>query len=169
VEIVELDRLSGEQRAQLEGSESDPFDAASERLVYRPKQRHVALRDEDGQLLAAAGLVPAELEVGALRMPIVGLGGVIVNEHHRGRGYARVVVEAAVIRAAATERAFIVLFCLADRAGLYRGLAFTDVAAPVEVLQPEGFVVMRHHTMYRALRERARWPGGVVRLLGLPF
>ena len=72
--------------------------------------------------VAQAGLVIVEAEVGAVRFAVVGLGGVIVNQTYRGRGYARDVVEAAVSRARGFGPSFTLLFCFGDRAALYRKL-----------------------------------------------
>jgi GNAT superfamily N-acetyltransferase len=191
VELVEFGRLSVARRAELEGDESDPFEVSRVTLQFRPKQRHVAFQDEDGRLVASAGMVIAEVEVGGRRFPVVGLGGVIVNARYRGRGLGRRVVEAAVARARAWAWArelepadppgrslagppagqpeFVMLFCLPDRVGLYRRLGFVEVADEVRVGQPVGDAAMPLRTMWRALREGAQWPAGPVDVLGLPF
>lgn len=58
-------------------------------LAWRPKERHVAIRNDDGRLVASAGLVVAALESAAgNRVALVGLGGVFVNHAHRGLGLA---------------------------------------------------------------------------------
>jgi predicted N-acetyltransferase YhbS len=169
VEIVEFGCMTPERRAELEGDEDDPFDAAGATLRYRPKDRHVALRTDRGRLVASAGVVRAEVEVEGVRFPAVGLGGVIVNADYRGRGYAREVVEAAVERARSLGPAFVVLFCHADRSGLYRRLGFQDVAAEVLVEQPDRCARMTDCMMWRGLRRDAEWPPGPVTLHSLPF
>jgi GNAT superfamily N-acetyltransferase len=92
--------LSAAHRAELEGDELDPFDVAGVTLQFRPKERHVALEDERGRLVASTGMVITEVEVAGQRFPVIGIGGVIVTASHRGRGLARQVVEAALARAA---------------------------------------------------------------------
>jgi predicted N-acetyltransferase YhbS len=161
--------LSAAHRADLEGDELDPFDVAGVTLQFRAKERHVALEDDRGRLVASTGMVITEVEVAGQRFPVVGIGGVIVNASHRGRGLARQVVEAALARAAELGPSFAMLFCLPDRAGLYRRLAFTEIVDEVRVRQPIGEAVMPMRTMWRALRAGARWPPGPVLLLGLPF
>jgi predicted N-acetyltransferase YhbS len=168
MEIVDLGRLTDEDRAQLEGDERDPFDAAGVTLRYRPKDRHVALRD-GGRLVASAGLTAAEVEVAGQRFPVVGLGGVIVNADHRGRGLARRVVEEALIRAAATGLPFVMLFCHADRAGLYERLGFATITSPVSVKQQDGFEPMTQRAMWKALQPGVSWPLGDVTVHDLPF
>jgi hypothetical protein len=52
MDVVECGRLNDNQRAELEGDEDDPFDAAGDTLRWRSKDRHVALRGPDGRLIA---------------------------------------------------------------------------------------------------------------------
>jgi predicted N-acetyltransferase YhbS len=169
MEIVEFGPLTPELRAELEGDEPDPFDAAGEVLQFRPKDRHLALRADDGRLIASTGSVIVEVEVAGSRFEVVGLGGVIVNQAYRGRGYAREVVEAAVARAREFGPAFMLLFCFESRAGLYRRLAFTEISDEVLVKQPGGYARIDEHAMWRALRPDAAWPAGRVTLHSLPF
>ena len=168
MEIVDLGPLTDQDRAQLEGSERDPFDAAGVTLRFRPKHRHVALRD-GGRLVASAGLTAAEVEVAGQRFTVAGLGGVIVNADHRGRGLARRVVEEALIRAAATGLPFVMLFCHVDRAGLYERLGFAVINSPVSVKQHGGFEPMTQCAMWKALQPGVSWPPGNVTVHDLPF
>lgn len=169
MEIVEFGWLTADQRRELEGGERDPFDAAGVSLRYRPKERHVALRDERGRLVASTGLVIADVEVEGERFPVVGVGGVIVEAGHRGRGLGREVVEAALAKARTLGPRFALLFCHESRAGLYRKVGFARVTAGVSVQQDGGYAPMPLHTMWRALRADARWPNGPVLLHSLPF
>src|ERR1700731_2538949 len=66
MDVVEFGRLTDTQRAELEGDEDDPFDAAGDTLKWRSKDRHVALRGPEGHLVASAGLVLAEVQVADL-------------------------------------------------------------------------------------------------------
>ena len=169
MDLIEFGRLTQEYRAQLEGDESDPFDAEGATLSYRLKDRHVALRDEDGRLVASAGMLVTEVEINGPRFPVVGLGGVIVNAAFRGRGLGRCVVEAALGRARTMGPAFVILFCHPDRTGLYERLGFTDVDSAVSVKQPHGFAAMPQCSMWQALRPEAAWPTGPVVIHSLPF
>ena len=168
MEIVDLGPLTDEGRAQLEGDEFDPFDGAGMTLQYRPKDRHVALRDDDG-LVASAGLTATEVEVAGWRFAVVGLGGVIVHADHRGHGLARRIVEEALSRAQATGLAFVILFCHPDRVGLYERLGFATITSPVSVQQPHGFEPMTQRTMWHALQPDVSWPPGNVTVYDLPF
>ena len=169
MELFEFAWLTEEQRAELEGEEEDPWDGAGIGLEWRPKERHVGLRDDSGRLIANAGLLVAEVEVGGRRFPVVGLGGVIVNADHRGRGLSLRVVQAALERATGLGPEFMLLFCHENRSGLYRRFGFEEVGAEVLVEHDGGHVVMPMRTMWRALLSQARWPAGRVVLLGLPF
>lgn len=168
VEIVEFGRLTDAFRRAVEGDEPDPFDAAGNGLKFRPKERHVGLRDESG-LVASTGLLVVDVEVAQTRFPVVGIGGVIVRQSHRGRGLAREVMGAALDRARALGPDFALLFCHADRAGLYRRLGFSEVRDPVLVAQPDGYAPMPQCTMWRALADGVTWPPGSVRVESLPF
>lgn len=169
LELVEFGDLTDAGRAQLEGDEVDPFDAADGTLVFRPKERHLALRDPAGRLVAAAGLTGAEVQVGEAHFAVVGLGGVIVNAQHRGQGLARRVVEAALKRARTMGPDFMVLFCHPDRAGLYDRLGFIRIEGTVLVQQPSGAAPMTQLTMWQALRPGVAWPPGQVVIQTLPF
>lgn len=169
VEIVEFGPLTDALRRELEGDERDPFDARGITLHFQPKDRHVGLRDDMGRLVASTGLVLVEVEVGRERFPVVGLGGVIVNAQHRGRGLGRQVVQAALTKATKLGPAFALLFCHEDRAGLYRKLGFSLVDAEVVVWQSAGYASMSQQTMWRPLHGAREWPPGGVVVHSLPF
>ncbi len=115
------------------------------------------------------GFTATDVEVAGTRFPVVGIGGVIVNAEHRGRGFARRVLEEVLVRARAMGPAFVILFCHRDRAGLYEGLGFMTIGSPVSVQQPQGFEAMPQRTMWYALRPGVSWPPGHVTVHGLPF
>lgn len=169
MEIVEFGALTSDLRGQLEGDEHDPFDTTGIELQFRAKDRHVALRDLDGRLVASTGMLVVDVDVGDERIPVVGLGGVIVTAGYRGRGLGRRVVEEALARARTMGPAFALLFCLPSRVGLYRKLDFDQVTSPVSVEQPDGITVMPLTTMWRGLADREAWPPGPVALRSLPF
>ena len=170
MDVVRFGRLNDAQRAELEGDEVDPFDAAGSTLRWRGKDHHVALRAPDGRLVASAGLLVADAQIGDRAVvPLVGIGGVFVSAAHRGQGLAeRVIVEA--LRFAATLGPDVaVLFCHSDRAGLYDRHGFVEIDPPVFVQQPNGFVEVPQVAMWRAIRDGALLPDGQVTLRSLPF
>jgi GNAT superfamily N-acetyltransferase len=170
VEVVEFGPLTDEHRAALEGDEEHPFGTEGIELVWRPKERHVMLRDDEGRLVASTGLLVVEVSVGGDEpFEVVGVGGVFVTRADRGQGLARVVVEAALERAATIGPQLAMLFCRDGVAGLYRKLGFELVEPPVRVLQPTGSAIMPVNTMWRPLVEGAAWPPGAVQLRSEPF
>src|ERR1019366_5557180 len=66
MEIVEFGGLRREQRAELEGDEDDPFDAAGSTLTYQPKERYVGIQDDRGRLVASTGMVGGAVKARAL-------------------------------------------------------------------------------------------------------
>jgi len=172
MELIEFGRLSDEQYAALVGDEADPWNAAEFGLQWLPKEHHVAIRDDDGRLVAAAGLVVVEVQFGAQPpIAVVGLGGVIVTASHRGRGFGQRVISEALSRAEAMGPEIAMLFCRAESAGLYRRHGFVEVLGPVLVDQPDRIVEVSGMgaTMWRPLKAGARLPDGIVKVNGLPF
>lgn len=169
MEMIEFGEVTDEHRLALEGDEHDPFDAAGATQQFRGKELHVGLRTDDGRLVASAGLTTAAVEVGGERFDVVGLGGVIVAAPYRGQGLARQVVEAAAARSRAMGPEFIVLFCHANRMGLYERLGFEVIEGTVLVKQPGGYEPIEQRTMWRALTPGASWPSGRLVIHTLPF
>jgi predicted N-acetyltransferase YhbS len=170
MEPVEFGPLTEELREQLEGDERDPWDAGRvPPMEWRAKDQHVGLRDQCGRLVANAGLLVVEVEVAGERFAVVGLGGVIVNRAHRGRGLSLRVLEAALAKAATLGPELVLLFCHEDRMGLYQGLGFEEVRDEVLVQSSGGQVAMPMRTMWRALRPGATWPDGRVAVQSRPF
>jgi len=170
VQLVEVDRLTAQEREALESGDPDPFGNAELGLCWRDKDRFLAFRDSDGHLAAAAGLVIANAETSPDRVfAVVGIGGVIVAQAHRGQGLARDLVEEALHRAANMGPELAMLFCRRDLVGLYEQLGFDEIAEPVCAEQPGGQVQMPLPAMWRRLYEGAQWPPGHVTLHGLPF
>jgi predicted N-acetyltransferase YhbS len=170
MEQIEFGPLTDELRAELEGDERDPWDAHRvPPMQWRAKEQHVGLRDEHGRLVANAGLLVVDVEVSGERFAVVGLGGVIVNRHHRGQGLSLQVLEATLARAATLGPDFIVLFCHDDRMELYRRIGFELVRDEVRVDSGRGQVAMPMRTMWRALHAGATWPDGRVTFQSRPF
>jgi predicted GNAT family N-acyltransferase len=170
LEVIEFGRLDEAKRAELEGGEEDPFDARGNTLTWRPKDRHVALRQTDGRLVASTGFVLADLRVeGEPPTPFVGIGGVFVNSDFRGQGLGnRIVVEA--LRLAQTLGPDLaLLFCHRDRSGLYRKHGFIEIEPPVLVRQPDGYTEVPQVAMWRPLREGATLAPGRLTVESLPF
>ncbi len=162
--------MSETQRAGLEAGEEDPFDATGVSLVFRAKERHVALRASEGRLVASAGLVLGDARVDErLVVRFVGIGGVFVTAARRGEGLGdRIILEALRV-AEALGPQFALLFCHRDRAGLYERHGFVEVERPVLVRQPDGYAEIPFVTMWRRLKEGAALPNGRLTVESLPF
>jgi predicted GNAT family N-acyltransferase len=170
LELVEFGRLSESQRAELEGDEVDPFDAAGNTLHWQLKDQHVALRGADGRLIASTGLVLAEVDVGEeATLPVVGIGGVFVSAPYRGQGLSTRVINEALERATTLGPDVAMLFCHRNRAGLYLRHEFVEIAPPVLVDQPDGPVEIPMVAMWRPIHDGTALPEGRVSLRGLPF
>ena len=170
MELVELERLSEHDWAEVVAGEQQPFGPEGSQLTWREKERHVGLRSGDGRLLALAGVVIVAVEIaGAASFEVVGLGSVIVTRSDRGRGLMMRVVEPAlrVAEGMGPDRAM--LFCRPELVGLYKRVAFSEITAAVWVDQPGRRVELPMRAMWRPLREGVAWPPGRVDVRGLPF
>jgi predicted GNAT family N-acyltransferase len=171
VELVELGALTEADWADLLAGEQDAFGPIGAGLAWRPKDRHVALRADDGRLVAAAGVVVAAVEVARVeRFDVVGVGSLIVTRALRGQGLMSSLFGPLweLVRSAGPERAM--LFCRRELVAFYhRRLAFAEIAAPVWADQPQGRVRMPLAAMWRAVHDGVRWPAGRVDVRGLPF
>jgi predicted GNAT family N-acyltransferase len=171
MKMVEFGRLSDEQHAELAGEEDDPWGAAEFDVEWLPKDHHVAITDDDGRLLAAAGLVVVEVRFGAQPpISVVGVGDVIVTASHRGRGFGRQVISEVLKRAEELGPEIAMLFCRAEMAGLYQAHGFAKVSRRVVIDQPAGLTDGRGVMMWRPLKAGVRLPDGIVTIVGgLPF
>jgi hypothetical protein len=78
-------------------------------------------------------------------------------------------VGTALERAAELGPVFALLFCHADRMGLYPKLGLVEIEDDVRAAQPGGYAPMPQRTMWRALSTDASWPRGEVVVHDLPF
>ena len=167
--VVELDSVGGAEWDEVVAGEAQPFGGVAEGLTWRAKQRHVGVRDQQGRLLALAGTALCEVRAGSRRLPVVGLGGVIVTRTQRGRGLARMAIEGALELARETPAAHAMLFCLRENMGLYAKFGFQPIAGAVRARQASGIVEVPLPGMWAPLRAGAAWPPGEVEVLGEPF
>jgi predicted GNAT family N-acyltransferase len=170
VELVELDEITSRQWSEIAAGEREPWGGAAEGLAWADKQRHLGLRAGDGALVAIAGAMIADVEVGgAERFQVVGIGGVFVTPRERGRGHVRRLLEPLLEIATEMGPDRAMLFCRAELMALYGTLGFLEIPAPVRARQPDGTVEMPMRAMWRALAAGAAWPAGRVEVRGLPF
>jgi predicted GNAT family N-acyltransferase len=170
LELIEFGPLSDSQRDELEAGEEDPFDAAGNTLSWRPKERHVALRQADGRLVASTGFVLAELQSGDdPPRPFVGIGGVFVTRDCRGQGLGDRIIDEALAHAADLGPEIALLFCHEDRSRLYQRHGFTALTGEVRVRQPDGLSTIPQVAMWRPLHEGATLGDGPLTVNSLPF
>jgi predicted GNAT family N-acyltransferase len=170
MEFVELDALTERDWDDVVDGEHQPFGAQGAQLAWRLKDRHFALRDDDGRLAALAALVTVAVEIERVgSFDTVGLGGVIVTRSERGRGLMAQVVAPVLALAERMGPEHAMLFCRPELVAVYGRLGFEEIAAPVWAEQPTGPIEMPMRAMWRALRAGAAWPPGRVDVRGLPF
>jgi predicted GNAT family N-acyltransferase len=193
LEFVELGRLSFRDWARLIDGEPSPFGATTAALEFRPKDHHVAIRDERGDLVAAAGATVATVSVGGHDpFEVVGYGALIVRADVRGRQLSGPLMDRLRMLADQLGPDRAMLFCEPHLVRLYSRRGYREITAPVWVDQPSGPVRMPMRAMWRPLRPAGRvdgadtagptdpvhltgparpvaWPPGIVRLDGLPF
>jgi GNAT superfamily N-acetyltransferase len=168
--VVELERLSMRDWAQLVEGEHEPFGGACAELEFQPKDHHIGLRDGDGTLIAAGGWSRVDVEVdGYGRFEVIGLGALIVRHDHRGSGLARPVMERIRERTAETGVARRLLLCEPHLVELYTRWGYFPIEDAVWVQQSSGPARWPLRAMWRAIEPSVSWPGGVVRIQGLPF
>jgi hypothetical protein len=170
MDVVEIPRLSEADWGQLVDGEEQPWGPLGEGLSWREKDRTIGVRGEDGRLIAVAGALLADVAVaGADAFQVVGLGGLFVTRRARGAGLVATLVGPLLDIAATMGPAHAMLFCRPELVEPYTRLSFNEIAAPVWVDQPRGRIEMPLRSMWRALRDGARWPPGRVDVSGLPF
>jgi GNAT superfamily N-acetyltransferase len=170
MQVVELDRLSEPYWEELVAGELEPFGGVGETLSWREKARNIGVREDDGRLVAAAGVVLVDVKVGGeVPFPVVGLGGLLVTHTARGRGLARLLCARLLEIALEFDVQRAMLFCMPKLMPLYSEMGFVAIEAPVWVDQPGGRIEMPMPAMWSALQGGAGWPSGSVELIGEPF
>ncbi len=168
--LVELDRPSEPYWEELVAGEPEPFGAIGESLIWRDKTRNIGVREDDGRLVAAAGVVLAEVKTEQEPpFEVADLGGLMVTRSARGRGLARMLCQRLIVLAGELEVRRAMLFCLPKLMPFYREFGFVRIDAPVWADQPGGRIEMPLQGMWKALESETDWPSGRVELQGEPF
>ena len=168
-EIRELRELSGEDWDALRCGEDDPFGIAPLGLTWRSKDLHFILYRERRAASHVSILLRHEIRVGARRVAVTGVAGVITRKELRRRGLAQRVLNHAIREVLPrADTSFALLFCLPGLVELYRKLGWTEVAAPVRADQPGGVVALPLRTLVLPLEDIA-FPDGELRLDSLPW
>lgn len=166
VQIAEF--YSAADRSDLADGENDPSQTRIYQLQWRPTEKHVLLV-EAGKTVCHVGIVAHTVKVQGNPVSIAGIGGVLARRACRGRGYARIAMEAAeafVLSQMAVH--FILLFCRPELQSLYEHLGWIKVSSPVWVEQAEGDVLLPMVSMVKCLGAEP-WPHGEVQLASRPW
>jgi hypothetical protein len=170
LEIIELGPLSLAEWIGLTGRDPDAFGDRSAGVVWRPKDRHVAVRDEHGKLAAVGGVTVGTVSVGGGEpFPVVGFGGLIVRRDLRGSGLMTPLMDRLVALGDSLGPDRALIFCEEPLVPLYTGRSYTLIESPVRVDQPDGRITMPIPALWRPIRPGPPWPAGPVEVDGLPF
>jgi len=138
-------------------------------VASAPARRRVVVT-QDGQVVAAAGLLWREGTLDGAPVLIGGLGGVMTMPALQGRGLGLVAVKAAMQTLVRDKGpVFGLLFCEDKNAGFYARLGWRQFEGEVTVDQPAGSVVYR---IMRAMVAPLGAPAplrGQLDLCGLPW
>jgi GNAT superfamily N-acetyltransferase len=168
LEIQVRDSYSAADRSELAGGEKDPSQTTVYQLRWRPTERHIFLL-ENGKRVCHVGIVEQAVEVQGNCFCVAGIGGVLVRQESRGRGYCRLAIEAAEALVAREARLrFLLLFCRPAIQGLYEHLGWVRVPNPVWAEQPQATVLLPLASMVKALSTE-EWPEGELHLGCLPW
>jgi GNAT superfamily N-acetyltransferase len=125
----------------------------------------------NGHVVAHAGIVYRVIQVGNLRVPVGGVGGLMTLNDWRGRGYARAVLAKATAFVAKQLWApFAVVICPMEDTAFYEHLGWDVAEVPIQCEQPNGRVTLeREVALSLACQGDAQWPSGSIDLRGTPW
>jgi hypothetical protein len=170
LEIIEIGPLSLAEWIGLTGREPDAFGDRCAGVVWRPKDRHVGVRDDDGKLAAVGGVTVGAVSVsGGEPFPVVGFGGLIVRRDFRGSGLMTPLMDRMVAIGDELGPDLAMIFCEESLVPVYVGRGYTAIDGEVHVDQPDGRITMPIPALWRPIRPGPPWPAGPVEVDGLPF
>ncbi len=130
-----------------------------------------AMVKADQRVVAHVGIIYRVVQVGQIRVPVGGIGGVMTLSEWRGRGYARAMLaEATAFIATQLWAPFALVICPSADAGFYAHLGWSVAKGPVTCEQPGGPVLLAHEVaMFLPCQGDAAWPSGSLDLRGIPW
>jgi GNAT superfamily N-acetyltransferase len=130
-----------------------------------------AMVKADDRVVTHAGIIYRVVQVGPLRIPVGGIGGVVTLSEWRGRGYARAALAGATAFVATQLWApFALIICPGADAGFYEHLGWSVAAGGLTCEQPGGRVTLPHEVaVFLSCQGDAAWPSGPIDLSGLPW
>jgi GNAT superfamily N-acetyltransferase len=130
-----------------------------------------ALIKSGQRVVAHAGIVYRVIEVGKLRVPVAGIGGVMTLPDWRRRGYARALLANATAFAGVQLWApFAMVICPKEDSGFYEHLGWHVADGPIWCEQPVGRIRLQNElALSLACQGDAEWPSGPIDLRGTPW
>ncbi|HXA30633.1 MAG TPA: GNAT family N-acetyltransferase [Acidimicrobiales bacterium] len=169
MKLIDLPDFGLDDEAQIVDGEADPYGTDHLGIVWRDKSGHVGLTEED-RLIGHAAWVPIQVQgtTGQV-VDVLGLGGVMVHRHFRGKGAGRQVVLAAMKRMVEHGGSIGMLFCGSPRLSFYERIGWFQFDKTVTADQPTGLITMPLVTCWTPLVEGASLPATNLHIQGLPF
>jgi GNAT superfamily N-acetyltransferase len=123
------------------------------------------------RIVAHAGITYRVIQVGDLRVPVAGIGGVMTLPEWRRHGYARAVLANATAFAGLQLWApFALVICPEEDTAFYQHLGWRVAQAPIWCEQSAGPVRLAHElALYLACQGDADWPSGSIHLGVAPW
>ena len=130
-----------------------------------------AMVKQDARVVTHVGILYRVVQVGALRVPVGGIGGVMTLSEWRGRGYARTALAGATAFVGTQLWApFALIICPSAELGFYEHLGWSVAEGAVRCEQPDGHVTLPDEcAVVLPCQGDAVWPAGSIDLLGLPW
>jgi RimJ/RimL family protein N-acetyltransferase len=158
---------SSDDTAALRDGLPDPSGVNGLGVVWADKQ-HTLTAVSRGRPVASAGWLLRDMAFDGVPRRAAGLGGVLVDPAHRGRGIARTVISVAVEHARASGAETMILLCRPELVPLCTELGWNRLSVPVTFRQPDGPRTPPLTSMIYDLANLPR-PTISVDLRGLPF
>ena len=130
-----------------------------------------AIVKQDGRVVTHVGILYRIVQVGALRVAVGGIGGVMTLSDWRGRGSARAALASATAFVGTQLWApFALIICPKVDVGFYLHLGWSVADGAILCDQPGGQVALPHEgAVVLPCQGDAAWPGGSIDLLGCPW
>ncbi|MFF2651946.1 GNAT family N-acetyltransferase [Streptomyces sp. NPDC058045] len=136
--------------------------------LVRAELEHTLTAVEGGRPVGSLGWLVRDMSFDGVPRRVVGVGGVLVDPAHRGRGIGRTMLGVAVEHGREAGAGTAMLLCRPEWVPLCTRLGWRELAAPVTFRRPTGSPLSPLTTMTYDLAELPR-PTVGVDLLGLPF
>jgi aminoglycoside 2'-N-acetyltransferase I len=147
-----------------------PFALPADTYSWNPPSWSALIKSGQ-RVVAHAGIIYRVLQVGQLRVPVAGIGGVMTLPDWRRRGYARALLANATAFAALQLWApFAMVICPKEDSSFYQHLGWQVAEAPIWCEQPGGRIRLQNElALYLACQGDAEWPSGSIDLGGTPW